>query len=419
MYQVGDTVRFEILPVPSTGTQIYSYVWKLWDDTVVVTTAPQTGDIKVNIGGEPGTGLLDYSVTPVQIDGQSVVISGSITANNSPSIAPSPTVSNNDSYFPYQTELSVVAFDMDGDTFTFGWYANNVLLSNGTSSYAGNVSGTWSGNGTTIVGTYSGTQNVLDTTISADETITCSIIDSRGGTTTLDFEMRGANPPPPQVAISGAISGLTADASNLPEQRIGVGQSVIFSAYGKSLTGEAVTFHWSFAGSNNWTVPVETAGTLSALPDGGYQSVYEKDISGELVSTGTQKVAVAVAVVTSGSSDVQIQQPVTLVSNTPPTEVIFTVKNNGTTLDQSLSYPAGIQLEYDAEAVDPNGDIVEYAWAFDQPSGVSPSTLNLWGAKVFLDTATYPSGSTVGGVLVVTDRMGGTLSVETPFVAIQ
>jgi len=423
-YQVGALVSLALAPIPNTGTQIYSYVWNLWDGTVIVTTTPQTQCFSVNIGGQPGTGVLNYSVTPVQIDGQSVTISGTLLANNPPSIAPSPTVSVNDGFFPYQTELKVVAFDMDGDTFSFGWYVGSTLVGVGTSSAVGNVSGTWTGNGTTLISQYAGTQNVFDTTITTNETITCYIVDARGGTTALDFQMRGGDAPSPQAGVTGAISGLTADASDLPEQRIGQGQFITFSAYGKDYSGGAITFLWTFSGSNNWTVPVITAGTVSLLPDGGFQSTYQKDISGEIVTSGTEKVATAIVTVTGPTTHTEIEQPVTLVANTPPTQVNFTVKNNGTEINAGSdisggdTFPPGTQFEFDAVAVDPNGDLVEYEWQFQQPPGVIPDTLALWGAKVCIDTSAYPSGSIVSGLLIVTDRMGGTLVVDTPFVSL-
>ena len=424
MYQVGDQASFALAPTPNTGTQIYSYVFRFWDGTVLATINPFTLPVTINIGGQPGTGELHYSVTPVQIDGQSTVIAGTITANNPPTIAPSPTISVNDGYFPYQTELSVVAFDMDGDAFSFGWYVDDVLINSGTFTYIGNVPGTWAGNGTVIVADYAGTQNVFDLTVNAETTVTCVITDANSGITTLDFQMRGSTTSPPQIGVSGAISGLTADASDLPEQRIGVGQFITFSVYGRDLSGGPVSFLWNFAGSNNWTVALETTGTVSALPDGGFQSVYQKDISGEIVSFGTEKVAIAVATISGLTSQTVVQQPVTLIANSPPQTVDFVVKNNGTVINAGGnegggdSFPAGTQLEFDAVAIDPNGDLVEYHWQFQQPIGVLPTTLDLWGAKVVVGTTTYPSGSLVQGVLIATDRMGAVLVVDAPFVSI-
>lgn len=426
MFQVGLPVSLSISSVSSTGTQIYSYVWKLWDGSVLVTTTPATPCFDINLGGQPGANNLNFSVTPVQTDGQNVVLNGSIICNNPPSIYPTPTITPNDSYFPYQTELKVVAFDMDNDILTFEWFDGVTSLGNGTSVQVGNVTGTWVGNGTTIVGSYAGTQNTFDTTVRSNQTLTLMITDGQGGETSLDFQLRGSDAPPPQIGVSGAISGLLADAADLPEQRIGAGQSITFSVYGKDATGGAVSFLWSFSGSNNWTTgPEFTTGTIAALPDGGFQSTYTKDISLEVVTVGTQKVATAVATVIGPTSQTSVEQPVTLIANTAPTTVNFSVKNFGTNInfgnDDSPgdSFPAGTQFEFDAQAVDPNNDIIEYNWLFDQPAGVSPQTLVLWGAKVFVDTAQYPSGTTVSGTLIVTDRMGGTLSIDTPFVAIQ
>jgi hypothetical protein len=422
-FQTGALVSFAISPTPATGTQIYAYVWSLWDATILATTTPYTPPVAINMGGDPTTGELHYSVMPVQIDGQSTSINGTIQANNPPSIS-SPTASANDGFFPYQTELKVTVFDLDGDAFTFGWFVGADFVGSGTSSYVGNVAGTWSGNDTIVISTYAGTQNHIDLTVIANETVTCDIIDVRGGTSTFDFEIRGGNTPPPQVGATGAISGVTAEAADLPEQRIGIGQSITFSAYGKDISGGTVTFLWAFTGSNNWTTALTTSGTISALPDGGYQSTYLKDISGEIVTSGTEKTAIALVAVTGPNSYTVVEQPVTLIANTPPTAVAFVVKNFGTTINAGGDlgpgdpFPPGTQFEFDAVATDPNGDIVEYYWQFQQPPGVTPDTLGLWGAKVSIDTAQYPSGSIVSGILTVTDRMGGTLVVDTPFVSL-
>jgi hypothetical protein len=425
MFQVGLPVSLSISSITGTGSNVYSYVWKLWDGSVLVTTTPSTPCFDINMGGQPGANNLNFSVTPVQLDGQNIVLNGSIICNNPPTIYPTPTITPNDSLFPYQTELKVVAFDMDDDILNFEWFNGMTSLGSGTSVQVGNVTGTWVGNGTTVVGSYAGTQNTLDWMVSSDQTLTLLITDGNGGETTLDFQLRGSDAPPPQIGVSGAISGLLADAADLPEQRIGDGQSVTFSVYGKDVTGAQPQFLWTFAGSNNWTTgPEFTSGTITALPDGGFQSTYTKDISGEIVTVGTEKTVTAVATVIGQTSQSSVEQQITLIANTAPTSVDFLVKNFGTVINfgnddqQGDVFPAGTQFEFEAVANDPNNDIIEYAWSFDQPAGVSPTTLNLWGAKVYVDTSQYPDGSTVSGNLVVTDRMGGTFATDTPFVAI-
>jgi hypothetical protein len=425
MFQVGLPVSLSISSITGTGSNIYSYVWKLWDGSVMVTTTPSTPCFDINMGGQPGANNLNYSVTPVQLDGQNVVLNGSILCNNPPSLYPTPTITPNDGLFPFQTELKVVAFDMDNDILNFAWFSGVTALGNGTSIKVGNVTGTWIGNGTTLVGNYAGTQNTFDWMVRSDQTLSVLITDGNGGETSLDFHLRGSDAPPPQIGVSGAISGLLADAADLPEQRIGIGQSVTFSVYGKDASGIPVNFLWSFAGSNNWTTgPEFTTGTIAALPDGGFQSTYTKDVSMEVVTVGTQKVATAVATVIGPTSQTSVEQQITLIANTAPTSVDFSVKNFGTVINfgndssQGDLFPAGTQFEFEAVANDPNNDIVEYFWRFDQPAGVSPQTLSLWGAKVSVDTSQYPDGSTVSGNLVVTDRMGGTFVTDTPFVSI-
>lgn len=417
--QSGDEVVFDIEPTPSTGTQIYAYVWRLWDDTVRATTDPTTLPVAINVGGQPYTGELHYSVMPVQIDGQNVVLDGTITANNPPIILPSPTVSLNDAYFPYSTQIVITAIDFDNDDLTFAWYNGFTSLGAGMSTFVGSLAGTWTGNGVTVIDNFAGTQNVFSTAVGQTEMLTCVITDARGGVTSLDLQLRGFDAPAPSAGGAGAITGLTADASTLPIQRIGAGQTVVFTAYGQDLSGGAVTFLWNFAGSNGWTIgPVYTTGTTTVLPNGVYQNTYTKDISGEVVLKGTVKTSVAEVLISSATMQTPVQFAVDLIANQPPNTITFTTKANNAVIGAGETFPAGTPIEYDAVVQDSQGDICEYQWVFQQPEGVIPSTVTLWGAKIAVDTTAYPDGFFIIGALTVTDRMGAQYSTAAPFVQI-
>jgi len=86
MNQVGDTVELMVGPIPS-GSTIYSYVWDFWDGLSTATQAPFVVKV-INIGGQPGTDELHYTCRPVAVDGQSVSLAGTLTANNPPTILP-------------------------------------------------------------------------------------------------------------------------------------------------------------------------------------------------------------------------------------------------------------------------------------------------------------------------------------------
>jgi len=413
MKQVGQTGTFAVA-VPSSGSVIYSYAWGWWDGSSSATVLPMTTKV-VNIGGNPNTGLLEFSCTPVAIDGQSVTLIGSFAANNGPTLVPGDAyITTNDTYFPYATEIGVTAFDLENQPLSFEWYSGTAFLSQGTSVYAGSVAGTWSGNGTTIVGVFSGTKNYFDTVITNPTALTLYVEDSSGGTTPLNFSLRG-QPAPVPVASAGA--GVMGNAAVLGVQRIGQGQSVDFTVYANTVTSGTLSFYWAFYGSNNWTLPSQSAGTTTMLPNGGYQNTINKDISNEVVTVGTQKTVEAVCdifltnPITQSTQMTQVIVEVLLLANLPPTAFTITVSDNGVLIVDGNG-TQGHVIEFDATGTDPNNDWVYYAWNFNQP--FLPNTGLYWGPKVRLDTSRYSVGQTINGVLTATDLLGGSLTVVLP-----
>ena len=431
MNQVGDQFEFVVLTSAGTeaGSEIYSHVWRFWDGT---STATSSGTVvkTANIGGQPGTDLLQYNCTPVAIDGQAQTFYGSITVNNPPVIVPAPNISLNDAYVPYQTQLSLYAFDFENNVpLSFVWVdeaAQTVLSSTGTSTGTIIVSGTWTGNGTTIINNYPAYGNAFNTTVITGETIRCYVMDTRSGTSFIDFDLRGYLSPAPASGIAAQANFSYTDSSSIPIARIGAGQSFDFEVNASSLTNAPLTFQWSFAGSNNWTVASYGSGTTTVQPGGVYQSLYEKDLSQEVVTSGTSKVAAAVCVVTNGQSSSAVDISVVLLANVPPTDVTFVVRDNITqdVFPDLSAIPSGSVIQLEAHAVDTDNDLVAFEWFLaltgsDEEIGTAfPLTYDVKGGMVVVDTSGGTTGLQITGNVVATDRVGGMDTVVFPTITL-
>jgi len=414
MKNVGDNAVVGISSTSSAGTNIYAYVWKWWDASSTATIIPTTNKL-VNIGGQPTDNrLLRFSVSPVSIDGSHVVINGSFQANNPPYIVPSPTISVNDEYFPYQTQLRVTAYDLENDVMSFSWFEGTTLIGVGATTFDGTVQAPWSGNGTTVTTPALMYTNGTTISVSSQRTVRCVIMDSQNGTSFVDFVLRGFQRPPPSTGIQAEAVGLTSDSTSLPIARIGPNQSVTFEAFAKDVNGAPLTFLWGFTQANNWTVTGVFSGTDSATPDGGFRSVYVKDISTEVITSGTQKVATAVAQVNGPSGGSTVQFSVTLLKNNPPTSVSIIPKVNGVAIDPTVPLAAGTKVTFEATPSDPDNDICEFKWIFNQ--NVFPTSMVVYGPKVVVDTTDYSVD--ISGQLVCTDQAGGSLTVAIPTVLI-
>lgn len=421
MHQVGDILELMATPIP-TGSAVYAYCWDFWDGTSTATDRPFVTKV-INIGGQPLTDELHYSCTPVAVDGQNVTLRGTIVANNPPTILPGVAISHNDEYFAYLTRLTVQAIDQDSDAFSFSWYAGTTFLSYGTNSALGLVSGTWAGNGVTVVGNYPAQESHLELVVASDRIVTCYAKDVRGGTSSVDFALRGEVNPPPDTTITAGVGGISFDASTPPTARIGAGQNVDFTVYVAPMPSHSVNFTWSFSGSNGWTMtPVTEDGTVSVLANGGFQNTVHRDISTEVVSSGTSKVVaadvrvVAENVLNGRVTHATAQYVITLVANNIPSSAAITRIANGATITGLGPVATGSKIEYSAVGVDADMDVLFYKWTFAQP--FAPATLYLWGPKVVYDTTGYAGGSSVQGILSVIDRLGGTLDVVLPITSI-
>jgi hypothetical protein len=323
---------------------------------------------------------------------------------------PSPEISNNDDFFPYATQIELTAYDVENDSISFLYYdSSGAPLGSGVSTYVGTVNGTWNGTG----GFYAGTHNVFTTTIQAETTIVLKVIDAESGTRAIEFNFYGETPPAPVIGVTAeAADSLTADASSIPDQRVGPGQSINFTVYASDPVSANFDFLWSFYGSNGWSVNSFSTGTSTPAADGSVRNSFNKDIEDE---TGGNKTVLVKVTNSDSGKQVEIPIYVTLIGNSVATEATFTITDeSGTTYADGDEVVAGKKLHFKALVVDPQNDVIEYKWTIGQPSGINPSTLRMWGREVILDTTDYPSGFVITGTLQAFDRMDGDASFDIP-----
>lgn len=409
MNQVGETKTFSLSVTPPANSGVYAYVWKFWDGTVAVTATP-TVEKTLNIGGDPNDSRkLYFTCTPVMEDGRSSVITGSVIVNNPPYVVPSPSISKNDDFFPYRTQITLTAYDVESEAISFLYYnSSGGSLGSGVTTSLGTITGTWNG----TQGSYMGFQNVFNGTISSQTDIVLKIVDAASGTRVVNFEFFGESAPAPVIGVTAAADSLTADSTSIPDQRIGPGQTINFSVYASDPVSSNFSFLWSFFGSFGWNVNSFTSGTSSLAPDGSVLNSYTKDIANE--TGGNKTVLVNVRNVDSGKQ-VEIPIYVTLIANTTAAQATIAVTDqNGLSYANGDTVTAGRKLHYKITCVDPQNDVLEFKWTIGQPSGINPLTLREWGREIILDTTGYTSGFIISGTVLAVDRMNGQVTFDLP-----
>lgn len=435
-YVVGTNVHFKLGGTPTPGLR---FVWRWWDGSVDVTTVPETHKV-INRGGNPSDGgsmgnsqLLVYNVDVVADDGTSQTYSGSITADNPPQVIPGITVTKNNSVFPYDTSITISAYDYLGQGLVFTWYDDlgNVLQTDtGNSSfeymaiwngqvvnyndsafprseYAIGIGYTFGPGGVYYNGMVTAHSSTLNYTATRDTTIrlviskqpldfTTPTFDSMtfasGSTTTVSFDLVGSAPKLTTDRNTITISSLLGDASSPVTAIIGESSSVAMSVYSNNT--DAVSIMWSFLAVNGWStdvlIPAATAdGTLKMLVNGTWMSSILKDISGE--TPGLKQIVARITdLVTSEVSTVTI--PITLSASGYPT--ITGLNVSPTTL------PEGQLIQYTVDASQPDGNVLNYRWDFSVP------LVTLYGRTVYVDT-TNLGGQFIAGQVTVYDSVYG------------
>lgn len=394
---VGDIKTFTLENAPAGGGG-YTYVWKWWDGTVSVTGVPSV-EKQLNIGG-----VLAYTLTQSDELGRSVIYNGTITVNFPPTIIGSPTVSNNDTSFPYSSLLSSVSYDPDhpgGTELSFAWYNGPTLIGSGTTTIPS-------------AGTYHNTLEVNN--ISADETITQIITDTENSATILNYFLRGFTPSGLQGSSSSISNSLVSSANNLSQIIIGPGQVATFTAYAQDTSPGQLQFVWSAGTLNGWSSDLTVTNIPGPLPNGLYKSQISRNVGTE--TAGLKTVFCTVTNETT-LQNLVFDTTVTLINAQAP--VVTAISTDAPIINGGYAVSQSGFVHFSAQAADPNSALLSYRWDFTQP------VITLYGREVMLRPADYSvfdeavlegNGTTPGtgplpitGNVTVTDRFGQSSSV--------
>jgi hypothetical protein len=399
MCNVDDVVVFTLNRVAGfSGDGEYTYVWKWWDGTVTVTKGPTASKL-INKGG-----TLSYSVIQSDKFGRSQLYSGNINVNEPPVVMGSPTVTENDAEFPFNTVLSSVSYDPDhpgGVELSFAWYNGATLISTGT---------------TTVLSTgiY---QNSLAVTVTEDQTLTQVITDTLNGVTRVNYFLRGYEPSGLQGSSSSISNSIISSANNLSQIIIGPGQQAIFTSYAQDTSPGQLKFVWSAGTNEGWSVPFSGTEFPSPLSTGLYRSQITKDVSSE--TPGFKTVNCVITNLTTEQS-INVNSSVTLIEAQVPT--ITAISTDAPIINGGYAVSQAGYVHFSVTAADPNNALLYYQWTFTQPN------ISLFGRTVMLRPADYGvfdeailvgNGTEPGtgplpiiGQVTVTDRFGKSSTVS-------
>lgn len=401
MKNVGDIETFEVFGDLPAG-QDFTFVWKWWDGEVTATTTQSTTK-RINMGGNPAdNNLLRYTVTMVDQHGASETYEGFVEVNNPPSIVPPPTVTPNDSTFPFSTVLRLQTFDFETPTQTYQWFQGSTFLGNGTITSAGSVAGYYAG---TLVNNFASSANELTYIANSNEDVRAYAFDGAGGTTTFDFQVRGKNPPNPFSSFTIATPGAIFEVIAQPT-RVGPGQLADFYLYTPILDNEP-TFLWEYETTAGWIVNSSSAGATTAQPNGSFVNKDSKALDTE--TEGIRQVRVTITDPPSGNVTV-VTLTLELFPNSAPTGVTVTTSSD----DNDMNVAVDDVIQYTASASDPDDDLLRYKWNFSVPA-----TGVLWGRTVMVSTAGLSAGQILAGTLTVIDRLNAETTVTLPAVFVQ
>jgi hypothetical protein len=221
---------------------------------------------------------------------------------------------------------------------------------------------------------------------------------------------------------------LTADATSLPDFRLGETASIPFAVYAADIAYPYATLHfyWQFFGTNGWNVEEVGFGDKQQLADGSWKCTFVKSLASE--SAGNKKALIRITNQSTFKA-IEVEAPVAVLSNAAPSSISFKVYRQTTTgyveldLTQTDTHDPdtvapGTILKFEATAVDPEADLVRFRWTFVQPTGALPSTLRLWGGSVLLPTTGYQEGTVTQATILLTDRLGQTAVFDVPAVTV-
>jgi hypothetical protein len=332
-----------------------------------------------------------------------------ISVNNPPTLYGNPTITPNNQPFPFQTQISVVAYDMENNGVLPLWYCNSDPISGAVTTGPVSVPGTYCG---TLTGTNRNAYtSTLNTTIYGQGTVyVCKLVDNDGGTNLLTVPVMGFEPADPHFAIAVQPNTVTVDASTLPDAVIAPGQVIYFTAYGYDPTPGTLVYTWYFYGSNHWEqpgVPIVTNGVTTALSQGS-RNDYTLSIQNE-VNAGPRTALVTVTNSSTGRTAASAIQ-VNLSRNLAPVMTSIGLYDAVTFADLAgvvtpYASPAQTLVMLAGTATDANEDVIVYKWDLTTPALPIPNTpvsaanlpwvdYTLWGAKVFVEITDWGTATT-------------------------
>ena len=426
MNQVGDLYTF-VSAGTLPGSATPAYVWKFWDASVAVAMANQGTVVKkLNLGGNPAEGGANGTPGPPYVipyrceicdpqRGEVVaVIPGTLAVNNPPSIYGSPTVTPNNTAFPFTATITVQAYDLEESGVSFAWYYGATSLGGGSTVTGPQVAGTYGGTLTGVART--SFVNTFAHTFSTPGVYTCKLTDGDGGVRLLHVPIQGYDPAAPQFSVAATPAGVTIDATSLPDARIG--QVVVFTSYAYDPAPGSISFTWSLLAAKGWTVPQTSAGVTTALAK-GVRNEFACSTSGE-VGTGIRTARVT-ALNTSTGKSATTEISVNLVQNNAP--VFSSVGLYSATTGQPITStqiaapPAKTMVRYTGTASDANDDVVIYKWTLTTASTDILSNYTMYGRDCYVDVTSWGTSvqyNTIGYVIAIDKYGAESLSFPMP-----
>lgn len=401
MNQVGDNYLFTVA-AHTTGA---TYVWKYWDgDTAASVKSTGSAFKQLNLGGNPAEGFTVPVKCVVCDAAQGDVIystDGRLAVNNPPTVYGSPDQTVNDGAFPYQTQVTVEAYDLEDAGLTFLWYnGTNPISGQDTTATSSTVEGTYYGTLTGLTRDLYNSQ--FDTTIyGSGTTITCKIIDGDSGTTRLNFEMRGYDPASPAFSVAATPESLTAQATSLTTQVIAPNQAIALSAYAYDEVPGNLVFTWELNGTNGWTAPdipfiYVNNGTQQ---EQGYKSEWARQVGGE-TSAGVKRCIISVKNEQTNKITLTYLDINTVLNAAPALSAVGIYDaTTGAPITGPITKaasPTRTLVRFSGTASDANSDVVNFEWNVTAP--VSPTSYELYGRDAYVDVSDWPAGgySTIG-----------------------
>ena len=345
-----------------------SLIWEFWDGEVRVTEPTVLTQTKRLTQG----GVITSRLTGVSATGDLYVKTDTFTANHAPVISAVET-SLNDAIAPYEPVVEVSVQDLDSNS---GSYPSTKIF------------GTLDGEVDIVTSLVGGTLNGLLTfspTITFDVTHTLHVRDDLGANRELRLSFRTQEARPLVVSVTSMTKNPTKG-------------TVTMVAVATDLDGDTISsFTWHFTRANGWAADRTDSGVTTPMTGGSWQNVVFVNMSGESPGAAT----VVVDVVTTSGKTGQATTQITIEPNYPPVLQYFGARPE--------TIVPGQECQFMAFAEDPNGDVLTFDWAFDDPAGVVRK-----GNPVYIT----PSTNVVKGTLLMTDVVGDTTVAIIPPVVI-